>query len=187
MSDKTPDSLDQIDAEVRECINCVLHIGRKNAVPGEGNTKARMVFVGEAPGREEDLAGRPFVGMAGKLLTQLLSSAGLRREDVFITNIVKCRPPENRLPLAPEIKACSNYLKRQIKILNPKLICPMGNVALRAFLGKNTSISKAHGRLFPVSGSPAILPLYHPAAALYMARLKRVLEDDFRRMSKETS
>jgi uracil-DNA glycosylase len=107
MSDKTPDSIKQVDAEVRECIRCMLHIGRKNAVPGEGNTKARIVFVGEAPGREEDLEGRPFVGMAGKLLSQLLSSVGLRREDVYITNIVKCRPPENRLPLAPEITACS--------------------------------------------------------------------------------
>jgi DNA polymerase len=177
----------QIDHEVRVCVKCDLHEGRKNAVPGDGNTKTRIMFVGEAPGRDEDLQGRPFVGMAGKLLSQLLSSIGLGREDVYITNIVKCRPPENRPPRANEISACSNYLERQIRLINPRLLCPMGNVALKVFLGKDATISEVHGQVISKPAGPKIFPLYHPAAALYTARLKSTLEEDMIRMAKEIS
>jgi DNA polymerase len=174
----------RIDREVRECIKCDLHKGRKNAVPGDGSINASIVLVGEAPGQEEDLQGRPFVGAAGKLLSQLLKSIGLRREDVYITNIVKCRPPANRPPRVEEVSACSDYLDRQINLIKPKMICPMGNVALKTFLGKDTSISKVHGQPVSTRESRMIFPLYHPAAALYTARLRSVLEDDFRKLSK---
>jgi DNA polymerase len=175
----------QLDHEVRECMKCDLCTARKNAVPGDGNVKAKVMFVGEAPGQEEDLQGKPFVGAAGKLLTQLLNLAELKREDVYITNIVKCRPPENRPPRANEISACSSYLERQIKLINPRLLCPMGNVALKVFLGKDVSISRIHGQVISTSEGHVIYPLYHPAAALYTARLKGTLEEDIRRMVRE--
>lgn len=187
MSGKILELIDQIDREVRVCTKCELHEGRKNAVPGDGNVRAKIMFFGEAPGREEDLRGKPFVGAAGRLLTQLLTSIGLRREDVYITNIVKCRPPENRPPRVSEISTCSNYLERQINIINPRLLCPMGNVALKVFLGKDASISRVHGQLISSTEGQAIFPLYHPAAALYTARYKSVLEEDFRRIARETS
>jgi DNA polymerase len=187
MSSKILELIDQIDREVRVCTKCELHEERKNAVPGDGNAKAKIMFFGEAPGREEDLQGKPFVGAAGRLLTQLLNSIGLRREDVYITNIVKCRPPENRPPRVSEISACSNYLKRQINVINPRLLCPMGNVALKVFLGKNASISRVHGQLISKTEGQAIFPLYHPAAALYTARFKSVLKEDFRRIARETT
>ena len=182
MCAKVSELVAQLDHEVRECVKCELYKGRRNAVPGDGNVKAKVMLVGEAPGKEEDLQGKPFVGAAGRLLTQLLNSAELRREDIYITNIVKCRPPENRPPRADEISACSNYLERQLKLIKPKLLCPMGNVALKVFLGKDASISRVHGQVIPVSEGRLIYPLYHPAAALYTAKLKGTLEEDIRRM-----
>jgi DNA polymerase len=178
-------TINQLELEVRECVKCELHTRRKNAVPGEGNVKTQIMLVGEAPGQEEDLQGRPFVGAAGKLLSQLLSSIGLRREDIYITNIVKCRPPDNRPPRAGEISACSEYLERQIRIINPKIICPMGNVALKQFLGKDFSISKVHGQCNKSKEGRVVFPLYHPAAALYVRGLKTVLGEDFKKL-KET-
>jgi len=177
--------MEQVEREVRECTKCDLYKVRKNAVPGDGDIKARVMFIGEAPGQEEDLQGRPFVGMAGKFLSQLLSSIGLRREDVYITNIVKCRPPGNRPPRVAEMSACSGYLDRQIRIINPKLICPMGNVALKTFLGKDSSISKVHGQRITSKESTVIFPLYHPAAALYVGGLKSVLEEDFKKLKEK--
>jgi uracil-DNA glycosylase family 4 len=174
----------KVDREVKECIKCDLHKSRKNAVSGDGNIGANIMLVGEAPGQKEDLQGKPFVGAAGKLLNQLLESIGLNREDVYITNIVKCRPPANRPPRVEEVSACSDYLDRQINLIKPKMICPMGNVALKTFLGKYTSISKVHGQPVSTRESRVIFPLYHPAAALYTARLRSVLEDDFGKLIK---
>jgi DNA polymerase len=182
---RTIEPIEQIEREVRECTKCELCETRKNAVPGEGNIRTKIMFVGEAPGQEEDVQGRPFVGAAGKLFSQLLSSIGLRREDIYITNIVKCRPPSNRPPRAGEMSACSEYLERQIRIIEPKMICPMGNVALKRLLGKDYSISKVHGQRNQSKGGRVIFPLYHPAAALYVGGLKTVLGEDFKKL-KET-
>jgi len=185
MSDVILEQVEQVNREVRQCVKCELHKGRRNAVPGDGDVRTEIMFVGEAPGQEEDLQGLPFVGAAGKLLSQLLSSIGLRREDVYITNIVKCRPPGNRPPRVGEISACSGYLERQIRIINPRMICPMGNVALKRFVGKDASISKVHGQRIPSKDERVIYPLYHPAAALYVGVLKSVLEEDFKKLRGE--
>jgi DNA polymerase len=175
-----------LSREVMICTKCELHKSRKSAVPGEGSIKADILFIGEAPGEQEDLQGKPFVGAAGRLLGQLLNSIGLRREEVYITNIVKCRPPANRQPRAEEVSACSNYLERQLKLINPKIVCPMGNVALGRCIEQDIPISKAHGKTIKNAEGPLIFPLYHPAAALYTAKLRKTLEDDFKKLSKLT-
>jgi DNA polymerase len=174
----------KLNREVMVCTKCDLHNSRRNAVPGEGNINAPILFIGEAPGEQEDLQGRPFVGAAGKLLNQLLNSIGLRREEIYITNIVKCRPPANRPPRTDEVSACSTYLDRQMKLIKSRIVCPMGNVALRSFLGKDVAISTAHGKPIANSENRSIFPLYHPAAVLYTAKLRKVLEDDFQKLSK---
>ena len=184
MNSSVAELIEKLDHEVKICTKCDLHKSRTIAVPGDGSTNTPLLFIGEAPGKQEDLEGRPFVGAAGRLLSQLLSSVGLSREGIYITNIVKCRPPENRPPHTKEIVACSNYLERQMKLIKPKIICPMGNIALRSLLRKDTSISKAHGQPFPYAESHLIFPLYHPAAALYVAKLRTVLEEDFQKLSK---
>ena len=184
MNSSVADLIAKLDREVKICIKCDLNKSRTIAVPGDGNTNTSLLFIGEAPGKQEDLEGRPFVGAAGKLLSQLLGSIELSRQDIYITNIVKCRPPENRPPHTKEIAACSNYLERQMKLINPKIICPMGNVALKSFLRNDTSISRVHGQPFSNAGSHLIFPLYHPAAALYVAKLRTVLEEDFQKVSK---
>lgn len=181
MSDNVDDSLDTIAREVRGCSKCRLSQTRKQAVPGEGASKVRVLFVGEAPGEQEDLQGRPFVGAAGKLLTELLASINLRREDVFITNVVKCRPPNNRPPRKDEAAACRPYLDRQIALLRPTVICPMGNSAIRAFLAKDESVTQLHGVPIEVD-SVTYFPMYHPAAALYTFGLRQVMEEDFRKL-----
>lgn len=141
----------------------------------------RVMFVGEGPGEQEDLQGRPFVGAAGKLLTELLQSINLRREDVFITNVVKCRPPNNRPPRKDESAACRLYLERQIALICPKVICPMGNSAIRGFLDSDESVTALHGIPFE-KDSVTYFPMYHPAAALYTFSLKKVMEDDFKKL-----
>jgi uracil-DNA glycosylase family 4 len=185
MVSTVPSDIEQINREVIECTKCELHKERKNAVPGDGNFRAKIMFIGEAPGRDEDLQGRPFVGAAGKLLTQLLLSIGLKREDIYITNIVKCRPPENRQPRVSEIATCSHYLDRQIEIINPRLLCPMGNTALKFLLGKNASISGLHGRLAEKREGRVVFPLYHPAAALYTGKLISIMKEDFKGLARE--
>jgi DNA polymerase len=170
--------LEILDSEIRTCTKCELHKNRKNAVPGEGPADAKIMFVGEGPGQNEDEQGRPFVGAAGKLLTELLELIGLKRSDVFITNIVKCRPPNNRAPRKPEIQACNPYLKEQIRLIKPKIVCALGTPAIGTLLGEDHSATKVHGK--PASkGSVTILPMYHPAAALYDASLREVLRSDF--------
>jgi DNA polymerase len=180
------DSIEKIEKEIRECKKCPLHRLRKNAVPGEGGHKRRIMFIGEAPGRREDELGRPFVGAAGKFLDELLASIGLTREDVYITNVVKCRPPNNRDPTDEEISICAPYLERQIEILKPRIICPLGRFSAKYILEKYgfemTTISKVQGKIF--EGEVIIIPMYHPAAALYHQNLKEDLRRSFQVLSR---
>ncbi|MCD6369376.1 MAG: uracil-DNA glycosylase [Thermoproteales archaeon] len=179
--------LEKIAEEIRECKKCPLWRNRKNAVPGEGNPDTVVMFIGEAPGRFEDLEGRPFVGAAGKLLTELLRNIGLTREEVYITNVVKCRPPGNRDPARDEIDKCSPYLDRQIEVIKPKVIVTLGRHSTLYLLGKTgrkhgKGILSLRGRLYTIhiNRNPVtILPTLHPAAALYNPRLKTILEKDF--------
>ncbi len=179
------DSLKKIENEIRKCKKCPLYRMRKNAVPGEGGHKKKIMFIGEAPGRREDELGRPFVGAAGKFLDELLGEIGLSREDVYITNVVKCRPPNNRDPTDEEISLCSPYLERQIEALKPRIICPLGRFSAKYILEKYgfemSTISKVQGKIF--EGEVIIIPMYHPAAALYHQNLK----DDLRRSFKVLS
>lgn len=167
-----------LDSEIKACTKCELHKNRKNAVPGEGPVDAKIIFVGEGPGQNEDEQGRPFVGSAGRLLTELLESIGLKRSDVYITNIVKCRPPNNRAPRKLEVETCNPYLAEQIRLIGPRIICPLGTPAITTILGEEFSATKSHGQLARKDGR-TILPMYHPAAALYDASLKGVLASDF--------
>ncbi len=181
------DSLEKINEEVRVCKKCSLFQTRNNSVPGYGNEHAKIMFIGEAPGRYEDLQGLPFVGTAGKLLNKLLSEINISRDDVFITNIVKCRPPNNRDPTKEEIEACHGYLDRQIDIIRPKIICTLGRFSMDYILNKfgisHGSITESHGKVFEVKnllGRFFIIPMYHPAAALYNPLLIKELEKDFK-------
>src|SRR5437867_5672784 len=179
MSDDGSAELATVHSEIIGCTKCELHKSRKNAVPGEGPTAAKVMFVGEGPGQNEDEQGRPFVGAAGKLLTELLGSIGLSRSDVFITNIVKCRPPNNRAPRKSEIEACNPYLMSQIRLIKPQVVCALGTPAIATLIGEEYSATRVHGKPMP-KGDVIILPMYHPAAALYDASLKEVLASDFR-------
>ena len=163
-------ALEAIAAEVRTCTRCRLHEGRTRAVPGEGHPSTEVVLVGEGPGMNEDRQGRPFVGRAGDLLVRLLASISWRREDVFITNIVKCRPPENRDPEPDEIAACEPFLRRQLEALDPALIVTLGRHSMARFM-PGTAISRSHGTLRPAdaatgAGGALVFAMYHPAAAL---------------------
>ena len=179
MGDDVSAELASVHSEIMGCTKCELHKSRKNAVPGEGPIDAEIMFVGEGPGLNEDEQGRPFVGAAGKFLTELLGSIGLSRSDVFITNIVKCRPPNNRAPRKPEIEACNQYLMSQIRLVKPRIVCALGSPAITTLLGQEYSATKVHGK--PTSkGDVTILAMYHPAAALYDASLKEVLALDFK-------
>ncbi len=171
--------LERVHAQILTCEKCELHKNRNRAVPGEGPTDAKIVFVGEGPGEKEDQEGRPFVGAAGKLLTELLESIGLKRSEVFITNIVKCRPPNNRPPRQVEIETCNPYLKLQVELINPKIICPLGTPAMKTVMGPEYSATQVHGKPFK-QGQMIVLPMYHPAAALYDPGLKDQLLEDFR-------
>lgn len=183
--------LSEIEAEIRNCKKCDLWKEKRNYVPGEGNPKAKLFLVGEAPGREEDLKGRPFVGSAGKYLTQLIErELGLRREDVFITNLLKCRPPRNRDPTEEEIKACSPYLIRQLDEVRPEIILCLGRHSARFLfneMGMNFSkISRERGkprRVRKWGKEVWLLATYHPAAALYHPELRKEIETDFQVLS----
>ncbi len=177
------EALLQLHSQILQCQKCHLWRTRTNAVPGEGKLDADIMFVGEGPGNQEDRQGRPFVGPAGRFLNELLSIAGLRREDVFITNVLKCRPPNPldpervRKPTTDEIEACRDYLIAQIALIKPKVICLLGDTALKALLDRNMSISKVHAHPFVKSGI-VYVPLYHPAAALHKESLKETLKQD---------
>lgn len=170
--------LREISAQVSVCQACALHFSRKNAVPGEGNPRAEIMFIGEAPGFHENEQGRPFVGQAGKFLDELLAEAGYKREEVFIANVVKCRPPGNRDPLPEELAACSRYLDRQIESINPSVIVTLGRISMGKFL-PNARISEIHGKSIWVNDR-LIVPMYHPAAALHQPALKNVVIADFK-------
>jgi uracil-DNA glycosylase len=178
-----PTELELVHSEIASCTKCDLHKSRTKTVPGEGPVDAKIMFVGEGPGQNEDEQGRPFVGAAGKLLTELLGSIGINRSQVFITNIVKCRPPNNRAPRKSEAEACNPYLKDQIRLINPQIICPLGTPAITTLLGEEYSATRSHGRKVS-KDSLTFLPMYHPAAALYDASLKEVLSADFRSLKK---
>jgi DNA polymerase len=172
--------LEQLAAEISVCRKCILSKSRTNAVPGEGPAEAEILFVGEGPGFHENEQGRPFVGAAGKFLEELLATIGMRREQVFICNVVKCRPPGNRDPLPEEIEACAAYLERQLQAVNPRLVVTLGRFSMgRYFPG--AKISEVHGKPRQAEGR-LIVPMYHPAAALHQPSLKRVLEEDFKRV-----
>ncbi len=179
-------------AKIRECRECPLHKYRKNAVPGEGPLNAKIMFVGEAPGKQEDEEGRPFVGAAGMLLTKLIEEAGMRREQVYITNIVKCRPPGNRDPTDEEIRSCIPYLWQQVRLIKPRVIVALGRHAARILFEKAglqwRSMSQQHGKVYnaEIEKIPIkLIATYHPAAALYKPALREVLFEDFRGVIKK--
>lgn len=171
------ETLAQIAAEVAVCQKCALHRSRKKAVPGEGPAHAEIMFIGEGPGFYENEQGRPFVGAAGNLLNELLAKAGLKREEVWIGNVVKCRPPGNRDPLPEELAACNEYLERQIAALNPKIIITLGRYSMNKFL-PGAKISAVHGQMRRV-GARFVIAMYHPAAALHQPANLPVLAQDF--------
>jgi DNA polymerase len=178
-------SLEQLQQEASGCTRCRLAEGRTQVVFGVGNPDAELMFVGEAPGFHEDKQGFPFVGQAGKLLDQLLAGIGLTRSDVYIANVLKCRPPGNRDPMPDEIEHCEGYLFRQIESIEPKLVATLGNFATKLLSGKQLGITRVHGQEQEVTlGGRSVLlyPLYHPAAALYTPKMLEVLEEDFRRI-----
>jgi len=174
----TEEALAQVATEVRACTKCALCQGTKNGVPGEGNPHAEVMFIGEGPGRDEDRLGRPFVGQAGGFLNELIGAAGLERAQVFITNVVKHRPPENRDPLPEEIAACSDYLTRQIAAIDPKVIVTLGRYSMARFI-PGAKISKIHGQMKLVDGR-VVVTMYHPASALHQQALRPTLLEDFR-------
>ena len=171
-------SLEEVARLVRNCTDCPLNEGRTHAVPGEGSANAEVMFIGEGPGYQEDRQGRPFVGPAGQFLDGLLASIGMSRDQVFIANMIKCRPPQNRDPLPVEMSACSKYLERQIELINPKLIVTLGRFSLGRFF-PGESISRARGKLRQKDGR-YIYPIMHPAAALHRQDLRPGIVEDFK-------
>jgi uracil-DNA glycosylase len=172
-------------AEVSACVRCRLAEGRTQVVFGVGDPNADLMFVGEAPGFHEDKQGFPFVGQAGKLLDKLLAGIGLSRGDVYIANVLKCRPPGNRDPQPDEIEACEGHLFRQVALIEPKVVATLGNFATKLLSGKQLGITRVHGQEQEVTlGGRSVLlyPIYHPAAALYTPAMLKVLEEDFRRL-----
>jgi DNA polymerase len=180
-----PARLEALQQEASGCTRCRLSEGRTQVVFGVGNPDAELMFVGEAPGFHEDKQGYPFVGQAGKLLDKLLAGIGLTRADVYIANVLKCRPPGNRDPQPDEIEQCEGYLFRQIEAIEPKLVATLGNFATKLLSGKQPGITRVHGQEQEVTlggRHVTLYPLYHPAAALYTPRMLQVLEEDFRRI-----
>ena len=181
-------SLEEIEQEIKKCKKCRLWKSRRNPVAGEGNEKARIMFVGEAPGRVEDETGKPFVGKAGQFLNEVLEANEIDRKDVYITNVVKCRPPNNRDPLPDEIAACSPYLEKQIDIIKPEIIATLGRFAssfILSLYGFNSlPMASIHGKIFnvPLHGIKIII-LYHPAACIYNPKLKKVFSDDIKKLA----
>ena len=174
-------TIGELHEAVRDCLRCPLGRTRTNLVLGTGDENADIMFVGEAPGFHEDRQGVPFVGPAGQFLDQLLASIGLKRSQVYIANTLKCRPPDNRDPLPEELEACTPYLFKQIEIINPRIICTLGNHATKTLLKTSTGITQLHGKLVR-RGGLAYVPLFHPAAALHKPPLKSVLIEDFQRL-----
>jgi uracil-DNA glycosylase family 4 len=180
------ETLKSVLAEARGCVRCTeLAAARRNVVFGAGNADADLMFIGEAPGASEDEQGLPFVGQAGKLLEKLLVEIGLTRAEVFIANVLKCRPPGNRDPLPVEIENCREYLYRQVELIQPKVICSLGNFSTKLLRGDPTGITRLHGQAQPLtlgSRTVRLYPIFHPAAALYTPRMLETLREDFSRL-----
>lgn len=172
--------LERLAAEIRQCTKCLLHRGRTHAVPGEGPEDADIMFVGEAPGFHEDQQGRPFVGAAGQFLEELLNGISLTRDRVYITNVIKCRPPGNRDPLPKEVSACEPYLNRQIELIEPTVVVTLGRFSM-ALAFPNARISRIHGEPRKIGGV-VYYPMYHPAAALHRPSLRSTVEADMQRI-----
>ncbi len=179
----TEDALAMIAKEVTACQKCELYHSRKNAVPGEGPANTEIMFIGEGPGFHENEQGRPFVGAAGTFLNELLAQAGLKREDVWITNVVKCRPPGNRDPLPPELLACNEYLERQIAAIQPKIIITLGRFSMNKFM-PGAKISAVHGQMRQINDR-FVIAMFHPAAALHQASIKPAIMKDFAQLPKQ--
>lgn len=172
-------SLDDIQSQIHDCRKCDLCDGRTNIVFGVGNPQAKVMVIGEAPGKNEDLQGEPFVGAAGKFLDQLLGQAGLARNEIFIANILKCRPPGNRDPQSPEIEACAPYLRNQVRAIHPDYLVTLGNFSTKFILRTDRGITGLHGTV-QHAGRFIVVPMFHPAVALYDPSKRDVLEKDFR-------
>ena len=170
-----------LDEEIRKCTKCRLYKSRTNAVPGEGPYDAKILFLGQAPGKIEDELGRPFVGRSGKLLDEILETIKIERNLVFITSCLKCFPPKNRSPKSDELKTCKPYLLKQIELIRPKIIITLGNYALQTLLGKKLTVSKIHGKPQEFN-SIKIFPTYHPAAAIRFPKIKPIMKDDFKKL-----
>jgi len=179
-----PGDLQAIKAELGDCRRCKLHANRTQIVFGVGNPQAKLMFVGEAPGRDEDLRGEPFVGLAGQLLTRIIQAIQLSREEVYIANIIKCRPPENRNPEPDEIAACEPFLIKQLQAIRPKLICALGNFAAQALLKTEEKISSLRGKFQEYQGIP-LMPTYHPAFLLRNPNRKREVWEDMKQIKRE--
>lgn len=180
--DERMKELKEVREEVLVCTKCPLCKSRTNAVPGEGDINSEVMFIGEAPGANEDTKGIPFCGASGKFLDEMLTAINLKRKDIFITNTVKCRPPENRDPEDSEKEACRPYLDRQFKIINPKLIVCLGRHSTATYLPGAGGISKLHGKALKRPDGRVYLPLYHPAAALHNGGLRETLMNDFKKI-----
>jgi len=174
-------TLQELGHSLKDCQRCRLSSGRTQVVFGTGNPNASIMFVGEAPGFYEDKQGIPFVGAAGKLLNELLESAGLSRSDIYIANVIKCRPPDNRDPLPDEVETCKPFLFQQIELIKPKVVCTLGNFAMQTLLGKKIGIMKVRGQAFQVQDF-FVFPMLHPAAALHQGSLNEPLREDFRKL-----
>lgn len=174
-------NLDELATSLHDCRRCGLSARRTQVVFGTGNPHASIMFVGEAPGFHEDKQGIPFVGAAGKLLTQLLESVGLSREEIYIANVVKCRPPDNRNPTQEEIDTCRPFLEHQVQLIQPKLVCSLGNFATQTLLGRKVGITKVRGQVFHLQQF-TLFPLLHPAAALHQGGLLTPLREDFQKL-----
>ena len=176
-------SLKIIQEKVKVCKKCDLCNTRKNAVPGKGNQKADVVFIGEAPGKNEDQYGEPFIGRAGKKLDDALENAGLTRNNIYITNIVKCRPPNNRVPNDTEKSMCSDYLENELKIISPKIICLLGNTPFYSILG-GKEITKNHGKIIS-KDNRVYFVTFHPAATIYNQKLVKIFKEDIKKLMNE--
>jgi uracil-DNA glycosylase family 4 len=177
-------TLDAVRRELGACTRCPLHEGRNHLVFGEGDPHARLVFVGEGPGREEDLQGKPFVGRAGELLTRIIEAIDLTREQVYIANIVKCRPPHNRDPRPDEIQACFPFLIKQLQAIRPRIICALGSFAAQTLLGTEEKISALRGRFHRYQGAK-LMPTYHPAFLLRNPQFKKAVWEDMKMIREE--
>ena len=177
----TPVTLEDVRKELGDCKRCKLHRTRRTIVFGEGNEKATLMFIGEGPGYDEDVQGKPFVGKAGQLLTKIIQSVNLSREEVYIANIIKCRPPQNRNPELDEIQSCHPFLMKQISVIQPKIICALGTFSAQTLLKTDTKITALRGKLFDLEGIK-VIPTYHPAFLLRNPERKREVWEDMKKI-----